>query len=221
MIQPTLRDADDIGFISFKSSPETSPGPIDVSRLEAWLDSFSHKAVLVHITGCDCAGYDEVINLFMKAQVPLAALIEQDSFDHEFELALACHFRFASESAKLGFPGKKSRSGQPSRSLGQNLCNTGRKRLSELAVSSSVIGSREAAVCKLVNAVVPLTDLEKTAFNFVRSLTAKRSHPLVRSVLRSVANSSILSRDLALKNESDLFYRLALVDDASINRFRP
>jgi enoyl-CoA hydratase/carnithine racemase len=221
MIQPTLRDADDIGFISFKSSPETSPGPIDVSRLEAWLDSFSHKAVLVHITGCDCAGYDEVINLFMKAQVPLAALIEQDSFDHEFELALACHFRFASISARIGFPGKNAPSVQPSALVGQNLCRTGRERLSELTASSIVIGSREAAVCKLVDAVVPDTALEKTALDFVRSLTAKRSPPLIRSVLRSVTNSRILSRDLALKNESDLFYKLALIDDAAINRPRP
>src|SRR5690606_35848598 len=105
----------------------------------------------------------QVFRKFESSRTPVIAAVNGFALGGGCELAMACHFRVASEHAKFG---------QPEVKLG--LCPgyggtqrlprlVGRGRALQLLLTGEMIGAEEALRIGLVNAVVPADDLLQTA----------------------------------------------------------
>ncbi len=120
------------------------------------------------------------------------------------ELALACHFRFASENARFG---------QPEAKLGlipgyggtQRLARlVGQGRAMELILTGEPVSAAEAERIGLVNRVVPGAELLRLSIEAARKIIA--NGPLaVRLALETVTKGAELPLERALAFESAMF----------------
>lgn len=104
-------------------------------------------------------GADLVFNKIENCPKPVIAAVNGFSLGGGCELAMACHFRTASENAKFG---------QPEVNLGlipgyggtQRLTQLiGKGKAMELMITADMVGAEEAKSLGLVNHVFPLTDM--------------------------------------------------------------
>ncbi|MCK1723767.1 3-hydroxyacyl-CoA dehydrogenase NAD-binding domain-containing protein [Bradyrhizobium sp. 141] len=143
---------------------------------------------------------DELLAVIENSPKPIVAAIRGDALSGGLELALACHFRVATEGAKLGFPEVK---------LGVLPSGGGTQRLPravgpELAVKMIVggdpISACEAAKNGLIDEIVESPDAGGEAF--VRKVLADR-RPLRRlrddnsKIVAARADRSILTNAIA------------------------
>jgi enoyl-CoA hydratase len=231
----TYSIVDTIGFIEISNPPGNSlPDPVfeDETRLGRFLNSPELKAVMVKGRGrnfCNGADIDslktrvltdtefssaldkgkKLLALFSNATVPVLACITGGCLGAGLELALSCHFRFASASAMLGFPEASLRLLPGFGGTQISLPTLSRSGLIELIISSRLIDGNEAHAMGLVDACEPHRDVMKKSLAFLNSLVGHRSHSLIRSIMISIRNGHTLSRQEALRKESELFLMLA------------
>lgn len=131
---------------------------------------------------------------------PVIAAVNGFALGGGCELALACHVRFASTTAKFG---------QPEVNLGiipgyggtQRLTRVvGRAKSVELILSGNIIGAEEAATIGLVNSVHEPDALMAFAEAFAQTILAK-SQPAIRAALASIigVDSTSPSEGMALE----------------------
>jgi enoyl-CoA hydratase len=146
----------------------------------------------------------EVFDRIENLGKPVIAAVNGYALGGGCELALACHIRIASENAKFG---------QPEVNLGiipgyggtQRMSRlVGKGRTMELILTGDQIDAQEALRIGLVNKVVPLSDLLKTAEAVAQKILAK-GQVAVRLALKAVnmADETSLTDGLAL--EASLF----------------
>jgi enoyl-CoA hydratase len=237
----TYSIADSIGTIELSNPPDNSlSSPVfeDETRLAAFLDSPELKAVMVMGHGrnfCTGAGVDSIksrvragddfasdldkgkmlLDLFFNATVPVLACITGGCLGAGLELALSCHFRYASRTALLGFPESSLRLMPGFGGTQTSLPVLGRSRLMELIISSRLISGEEAHSVGLVDDCVPQRTVRMKSLEFLHSLVDNRSHMLIRSIMRSIQNGRTLPRQQALRQESELFVNLARTSAAT------
>ena len=142
------------------------------------------------------------------APIPLLAMVKGSCLGGGLEIALACHFRFASENAMFGFP-EAENALMPA--FGGSVFTNNvvpRQSLIDLMLSGRMVRSNEALAIGLIDRVLPTSKLETAAAEFLGSLTDKRSPTLIRSVMESIHNGKRLSMDEALRRETELFCRV-------------
>ncbi len=150
----------------------------------------------------------ELLQALSNAPVPVAALIRGSCLGGGLELALSCHFRFASKNAMLGFPesGHGLMPGMGGTILsGKNLT---RYNLIDLLLSGRMIRGEEALEMGLVDTVYPSKEVEERLLVFLQGLTERHTPKLIRSVMQSIHNGSQLPTEKALAEESRLFCEL-------------
>jgi len=224
-----------LGTLRLSNPPHnrlTHPVFADRSELRDFLSHPRLKAVMVTGEGRNfCAGADlaalgeqvgqgeqftllldegkALLETLRTAPVPVMAVIRGSCLGAGLELALACHFRFASEHAMLGFPeaeqGLMPGFGATVRRAGP--CRNG--VLLQLILSGRMVSGDEARTLGLVDWSGPTGGLEEEAVRFLEGLTRERAPYLVRAVMESLRNASELPRSEALKRESLLFYAVA------------
>lgn len=120
------------------------------------------------------------------------------------ELAMACHIRIASESAKMG---------QPEIKLGiipgfggtQRLARiVGASKATELILTGDMIDAEEARRLGLVNAVVPADQFEEAVRNLAEKIAGK-SMPAVAAALRAIGGGLDVSLADGLALEARIF----------------
>lgn len=120
------------------------------------------------------------------------------------ELAMACHMRIASESAKLG---------QPEINLGiipgfggtQRLARIiGPSKATELILTGEMISAEEAHRLGLVNAVVPPEQLEEAVNTLAKKIAAK-GLPAISASLRAIGGGLDVSLADGLALEARIF----------------
>lgn len=226
---------DGLGTIRLSNPPHnrlTHPVFADRSELTGFLAEPGLKAVMVTGDGRNfCAGADldalgkqvrregrlaalldegkALLEILRAAPVPVMAVIRGSCLGAGLEIALACHFRFASEHAMLGFPeteqglmpgfGATAGQGQPGR----------RGAMLELILSGRMVSGEEARALGLVDWSGPTSLLESEAVRFLEGLTRDRAPYLIRAVMESLRNASELPRPEALRRESLLFCEVA------------
>lgn len=200
-------------------------GRLDAGRLEELagvFDSFSEdpdarSLVLVcrDLSGPDAGSTTPVealelarlgqslIALIEGAGKPVIAAISGEVLDGGFELALACHWRIATEDARLGFsnPARLPAFGGAAR-LAEV---AGRSRALDIILTGRTLTATEAHSINIVNRLHPDS---AQLIAHARDLTARlgRNAPLaVRFALEAVASGSHLPLDDALRLESALF----------------
>ena len=157
------------------------------------------------------AGQD-VFGRFESSPKPVIAAVNGFALGGGCELAMACHFRIASEHAKFGQPEVKLGI-LPGYGGTQRLPRlVGKGRALQLLLTAEVIDAAEAFRIGLVNRVVPADDLIATATETMRQILG--NGPLaVALCIEAVDRGLGMPLDQALILESNYFGLLAATDD--------
>lgn len=154
----------------------------------------------------------EVFLMIERFHAPVLAAIGGYALGGGLELALACHMRLASDTAKMGLPevGLGIIPGYGGTIRLARLVGLG--RAIELTLTGDMIGAEEARTLGLVGDVVPRDELLTEAKARLRKVT-KNGPVAVRMALESVYRALDSSLPEALHFESTLFGVLASTDD--------
>jgi len=151
-----------------------------------------------------CEKGQEVFNLIEKLSKPVIAAVNGFALGGGCELAMACHIRLASESAKFG---------QPEVNLGIIPGYGGTQRLTRLVNSSrsieiiltgEPIDANEAYRIGLVNKIYPAEELLNKAWELAEKIASK-SQAAVRLALKAVVSANELTQNEGQLLESSLF----------------
>ncbi|MFQ3174651.1 MAG: enoyl-CoA hydratase [Flavobacterium sp.] len=124
-------------------------------------------------------GQDILFNFVENLKTPVIAAVNGFALGGGLELAMACHFRIASENAKMGLP-EVSLGVIPGYGGTQRLPQLiGKGRAMEMIMTAGMIGSEDAYRMGLVNHVVPQAEL----MDFCKGIAQKimRNSPLAIS----------------------------------------
>ncbi|HEM48821.1 MAG TPA: enoyl-CoA hydratase/isomerase family protein [Caldithrix sp.] len=226
---------DEIGIIELDNPPYnqlTSPIFINQDKLDTFLSNDVLKGIVIKGSGRNfCAGADresiaqqiqnpddfenllnqgkQIIKSVQMCPVPVVAAVQGSCLGAGLEIALACHFIFASKNAMFGFP----ESGiQLMPGFGGSVFGTGRlsrKNMIKLILSAELINGEGALKIGLVDRIFTGSQVIDESINYLKSLTANKPVHLIRTIMQSIHNSEILSRDEALKIETENFIKLA------------
>lgn len=127
-------------------------------------------------------GQDDLFNKVENCPKPIIAAVNGFSLGGGCELAMACHFRIASENAKFG---------QPEVNLGlipgyggtQRLPQLiGKGKAMELIMTGDMIGAEEAKALGLVNYVFPLASLLEETRKILSKINTKAPVAIAKSI---------------------------------------
>ncbi len=210
--------ADTVGTIMLNNPPHNLFTPLLMKNREQLVEFLLHpevKSVVIKSSGIHfCEGADgDYYNLEEKdikdfyktiafATIPVAAVLTGNCMAPGLELALSCHFRFASENALFGKSGPDNRN--------RMLLLPHEEAVAPLETmtkinSGSVLPAHEAKKEGLVDEVDSEENIEASAKAFLLSITENRSPHLIRTVMQSIHNGRRLDQEEALHKESTLF----------------
>ncbi|HQR17171.1 MAG TPA: enoyl-CoA hydratase-related protein [Gemmatimonadales bacterium] len=143
---------------------------------------------------------------------PVVAAVNGFALGGGCELAMACHLRVASESAKFGQPEVKLGIGPGYGGTVRLPRLVGKGRALDLLLTARMVGAEEALQMGLVNRVVPADKLMAEAESLLRTVLA--NGPLaVRLCIEAVDAGLEMSLEEALLLEANHFGLLASTDD--------
>ena len=159
--------------------------------------------------GEELAAGKRLLETIRSADLPVIAAIRGACLGAGLEIALACHFRVAAESAMLGFP--EAEHGLIPGLGGTLLAGVGvpRGAAIDLLITGRLIRGDEALAIRLVDRAVTTREVLPEAERLARALTDRRSRAQIRGVMTAVRNAERLDRDRALAEETKLFLALA------------
>ncbi|MBP6759951.1 MAG: enoyl-CoA hydratase/isomerase family protein [Flavobacterium sp.] len=147
--------------------------------------------------------FDFIENL----KTPVIAAINGFALGGGLELAMACHFRIASDNAKMGLP-ETSLGVIPGYGGTQRLAQlVGKGRAMEMILTAGMIDAETAKIYGLVNHVVPQEDLF-SAYMTIATRIMKNSPVAIGKAIEAInANfiSGINGFDVEIKNFGDCF----------------
>jgi enoyl-CoA hydratase/carnithine racemase len=148
----------------------------------------------------------------VESPLPVIAAINGDALSAGFELALACDFRLAVESANLGLPdiidGRIPMAGGT-----QRLARiAGHPRATELILTGRIISAGEALSWGILNAVCGPEELLSAASRIAETL-ATRGPIAVRLAKEAVHRGVDMPLQQALRYETDLTVLLQTTSD--------
>ena len=158
------------------------------------------------------ANGQRLFNKIEQGSKPVIAAINAVCLGGGQELAMACHIRIASDSARFG---------QPEVNLGLLPAWGGTARLPrligrgkaiELILTGDMIPAQEAARLGLVNKVVPAGQVVKTAVDLAKKITAK-SGLATAAILEAINHGMEVGLLDALKVEEEKFIALCGTED--------
>lgn len=140
-------------------------------------------------------------------KTPVIAAVNGFALGGGLELAMACHFRIASENAKMGLP-ETSLGVIPGYGGTQRLSQlVGKGRAMEMILTAGMIDADTAKIYGLVNHVVPQEDLF-SAYMTIATRIMKNSPVAISKAIEAVnANyvSGLNGFDVEIKNFGDCF----------------
>ena len=143
---------------------------------------------------------------------PVLAAVNGFALGGGLELALACHIRLASDTAKLGLP-EVGLGAIPGYGGTQRLARlVGSGRALEMILSAQPVDAAEAHRIGLVNRVVPNNELATAADDLARKII-KNAPGALRSVILAVNRGLDADLETGLEFEATLFGVLAGSDD--------
>jgi enoyl-CoA hydratase/carnithine racemase len=129
----------------------------------------------------------KVFDELESIEVPVIAAINGAAAGGGLELALSCDFRFAADSARLGFPENKVGLIPGSGGCSRLVRLIGLSRAKRLVMSGEMIPAQRALEIGLVDEVFPADALLGEAMGFARQLAAKA--PLALGLAKLVLNA--------------------------------
>lgn len=152
-------------------------------------------------------GQQLLFDFIENMKTPVIAAVNGFALGGGLELAMACHFRIASENAKMGLP-ETSLGVIPGYGGTQRLSQlVGKGRAMEMILTAGMIDAETAKIYGLVNHVVPQEDLF-SAYMTIATRIIKNSPVAISKAIEAVnANyiSGVNGFDVEIKNFGDCF----------------
>ncbi len=226
---------DQIGIITLGLPPGNylnTPGFIPLKLFEQWTSIENLKGIIIkgHGKNFSAGGnlelifkttnnqlarqhlMDEGIELLNRLQdldIPVIAAINRICFGGGLEIALACSIRVASENALLAFP-------EVNQNLMPGMGGTyrlpgmiGWSESAKMILGGDTVNAFTAKDLGLIDYLAPKDKAFEFAFNLMKKMTSDRPLKVIKSIMKSLKNSRILSREEAMKEETRLFCLLA------------
>ena len=233
---------DSIGILTLNHPPEnylTVPEFIPVTIFREWTNNDTLKGLIIkgegknfsaggnleHIFSAGEKGLSlhnlmadglELLRCIQNLDIPVIAAINRVCFGGGLEIALACHFRVASENALLAFP-------EVNRNLMPGMGGTFRLpatislfESTQMILGGDMINATEAKELGILDYVAPKDKAFEFSWNLMQKMTHDRPVKVIRFIMRALKNSTELSPEEAMKEETNLFCELAR--DESIRR---
>jgi enoyl-CoA hydratase/carnithine racemase len=156
------------------------------------------------------AGGKDLIRFIGKIDIPVVASVTGICFGAGLEIALACHIRICSDNALFAFP-ETNYGIMPG--LGGTVMLSkliGQGKAAEIILSGDTINAQQAMKLRLVDYLVPASEIREYSLNYLENLTSGRDIEVIRSVMKSLHNAQTLSFEKALEEETKLFCALAV-----------
>jgi enoyl-CoA hydratase len=225
----------DIGILSITNDKKNyldQPDFIDLDVLKTWASEKDLKGIIIRGTGRNFSAGANIENLKQLAKdqnilfnkmsagkqildfienlnIPVIAAINGACFGGGLEIALACHIRVASSKALLAFP-------EANHGLIPGLGGTYRlaqligKKSFEVLLNADLINTLEALNIGLIDYISETKDAFDLAKEKLESMISDRSIEVIQSVMQAIHNSNKLSKEEALKAETEMFCNLAV-----------
>ena len=130
-------------------------------------------------------GQELLFDLIENMSTPVIAAVNGFALGGGLELAMSCHFRIASENARMGLP-EVSLGVIPGYGGTQRLARlVGKGKAMELIITAGMIPAEDALRWGLVNYMVPQVDLITTAAKYAAQI-CKNSPMAIASAIRAV-----------------------------------
>ena len=152
-------------------------------------------------------GQKILFDFIENMNTPVIAAINGFALGGGLELAMACHFRIASENAKMGLP-ETSLGVIPGYGGTQRLPQIiGKGRAMEMILTAGMIDAETAKVYGLVNHVVPQSDLFSTYMTIATRIMKNSPVAIAKAIEAVNANyiSGVNGFDVEIKNFGDCF----------------
>jgi enoyl-CoA hydratase len=101
---------------------------------------------------------------------PTVAMIFGYCMGGAMAVAMGCDLRFAAEGSRFGIPAAKLNIIYPANSVGQLVDLVGPAYAKDILYSARVVDDREALAMGLIQRLVPEDDLEKTTYDYLRTV---------------------------------------------------
>lgn len=152
-------------------------------------------------------GQQILFDFIENMKTPVIAAINGFALGGGLELAMACHFRIASDNAKMGLP-ETSLGVIPGYGGTQRLAQlVGKGRAMEMIMTAGMIDADTAKIYGLVNHVVPQADLLSTYMTIATRIM--KNSPIAISKAIEAVNANYISGvngfDVEIKNFGDCF----------------
>ncbi len=133
-------------------------------------------------------GQELIFDFIENLSTPVIATINGFALGGGLELAMACHFRIASDNAKMGLP-EVSLGVIPGYGGTQRLAQLiGKGKAMELIMTAGMISADEAKNSGLVNHVTTLEDLVPTAYKIAGKIMRNSPHAIAAAIKAVNAN---------------------------------
>ncbi|HPN36826.1 MAG TPA: enoyl-CoA hydratase-related protein [Melioribacteraceae bacterium] len=147
-----------------------------------------------------------IFNKIENLSKPVIAAINGFALGGGFELALACHIRFASENAKFGLPEINLGVIPGYGGTVRLTALTNKNIAAELILSGNFINSEEAYRLGIINKIYPQNDLLAKTLEFSDIITQKSSIAL-NSALKSVFTFNKKEINDSMQTEATQFFK--------------
>lgn len=152
-------------------------------------------------------GQQLLFDFIENMKTPVIAAINGFALGGGLELAMACHFRIASENAKMGLP-ETSLGVIPGYGGTQRLPQiVGKGRAMEMIMTAGMIDADTAKIYGLVNHVVPQDDLFSACITIANRIMKNSPVAISKAIEAINANyiSGVNGFDIEIKNFGDCF----------------
>jgi enoyl-CoA hydratase len=152
-------------------------------------------------------GQKILFDFIENMKTPVIAAINGFALGGGLELAMACHFRIASENAKMGLP-ETSLGVIPGYGGTQRLPQIiGKGRAMEMIMTAGMIDAETAKIYGLVNHVVPQSDLFSACITIATRIMKNSPTAISKAIEAVNANyiSGVNGFDVEIKNFGDCF----------------
>jgi enoyl-CoA hydratase/carnithine racemase len=224
-----------VGIITLNRPPENYleiPEFIPVPLFREWMAHDDLKGLIIRGSGknfsaggnlerifseaCDPSalqklmeGGHDLLRQIIDLEIPVMAAIDRVCFGGGLEIALACHFRIASENALLAFP-------EVNRNLMPGMGGTfrlpaaiGRFQSAQMILGGDMINAQNAKSLGLIDHISPKDQSFAFAWSLMQKMTHDRPVKVIRYIMKTLKNAEKLSPEDAILEETRMFCDLA------------
>jgi len=151
----------------------------------------------------------DILDFIEDLDIPVVAAINGICFGGGLEIALACHLRIASPKALFAFP-ETNHGLIPGLGGTYRLAQIMGKKAFELILNGNMLDAQLAKETELIDYLSDEKSSLEFAKDFLKSMIEDRPIEVIKSVMQAIKNSTRMSKEEALKSETELFCKLAV-----------